>query len=167
MRPPVMFVSLGVLLVALGSVALGAGAASAAKPDTAHEVSHNIVETFQDVIPCGDATYEITITVQTRVSHEMGLGPETGKGHFTETGTFVAEPVDDPSLPTYSGHFTSTGHGGNVNTEPGTSAGHFVFNVIGSGSDGSSLHAHELAHGVFEDSEEGGLVSGFEKSFCK
>jgi len=167
MRLPGIFFSLGVLLVALGTVALGAGAASAGKPDITHEVSHDVVETFEEVIPCGEALYEITITVRTRVNHEMLVSPETGKGHFSETGTFVAEPVDNPSLPTYSGHFSSAGHFRNVNSEPGTADGHFVFNVVGKGSDGSRLHAHELAHGVFDDSEEGALISGFEKGFCK
>ena len=59
------------------------------------------------------------------------------------TGTFVAVPLDDASLPSYTGKLTIWG-GFNAN---GTSVnGTFTFNVRGTGSDGSSFSNHVTDH---------------------
>ena len=62
---------------------------------------------------------------------------------FTQTGTFVAVPLEDPSLPTFTGHLHPWG-GFNDNGEAHTGA--FIFNIGGAGSDGSTFHQHELEH---------------------
>jgi hypothetical protein len=70
---------------------------------------------------------------------------DDGRVHatFTDTGTFVAVPLNDPSLPSYTGKFTTWG-GFNDN---GTSVnGTFTFNVRGTGSDGSSFSNHVTDH---------------------
>jgi hypothetical protein len=55
----------------------------------------------------------------------------------------VAIPVDDPSLPSYTGTFTVWG-GFNAN---GTAVnGTFTMTVHGTGSDGSSFKVHETDH---------------------
>ena len=58
-------------------------------------------------------------------------------------GTFVAVPVDDPSLPSYTGTFTVWG-GFNANGK--TVNGTFTMTVHGTGSDGSSFKVHETDH---------------------
>lgn len=62
---------------------------------------------------------------------------------LTQTGTFVAEPLGDPSLPSYTGRFTMWG-GFNQNGKTVNST--FTFNVHGTGSDGSTFHAHLTDH---------------------
>src|SRR6266498_2367646 len=80
---------------------------------TFHE--KNSVDTFHDVIPClGDGGAPATITTtENGVIHLTAAGfDENGNPippyHLTGTftGTFVAVP-DDPSLPTYTGHFAT------------------------------------------------------------
>jgi hypothetical protein len=55
----------------------------------------------------------------------------------------VAVPVDDPSLPTYTGKFTIWG-GFNANGK--TVNGTFTFTAHGTGSDGSVFKVHETDH---------------------
>ena len=159
----VLAVGLFLALVGGGSLAAPGGPA---QPSTT--VSHGVTQTFTDVIPCaGDDIYTITITARVQAEHTTLRPPETGSGSFTQTGTFVAVP-EDSGLPTYSGHFTEHFGGDNIHTEPGTSNGREAVTIMGSGSDGSSIHFHEGAHGVFSDEgEEGELISGFQKVFCK
>jgi hypothetical protein len=64
-------------------------------------------------------------------------------GTVTETGTFVADPLEDPSLPSYSGKFTiRAGLNLNGKTLNGTS----TFTVRGTGSDGSTFRFHTTDH---------------------
>ena len=60
---------------------------------------------------------------------------------FTQTGTFVAVPLDDPSLPSYTGKFTIWG---GFNANGTTVNGTFTFNLHGTGSDGSTFNTHEV-----------------------
>jgi hypothetical protein len=52
-------------------------------------------------------------------------------------------PFEDPSLPSVTGHLTVWG-GFNDNGEAHT--GTFIFNIGGTGSDGSRFHQNELEH---------------------
>jgi hypothetical protein len=62
---------------------------------------------------------------------------------FTQTGKVVAVPLEDPSLPSYTGQVTIWG-GFNAN---GTTAnGTFTFNVRLVGSDGSTVTNHQVDH---------------------
>jgi hypothetical protein len=68
-------------------------------------------------------------------------GQGRGHGTFTRTGTFVAEPVDDPSLPSYTGKFTIwSGFNQNGKTVNGT----FTINLHATGSHGSTFQSHWL-----------------------
>jgi hypothetical protein len=112
-------------------------------PKAPHE--KNLVETFVDVVPTceeGGPLYTIT-TTSNLVSHETVF--EDGRVHatFTQTGTFVAEPLEDPSLPSYTGKFTTWG-GFNQNGK--TVNGTFTFTVHGTGSDGSTFRFHTTEH---------------------
>ena len=62
---------------------------------------------------------------------------------FTQTGTFVAVPRDDPSLPTYTGKFTIWG---NFNQNGKTANSTFTFTAHGTGSDGSTFKTHVTEH---------------------
>src|SRR4029453_6247957 len=86
--------------------------------------------------------YEITLTYN-EVEHAT-IFPD-GREHdtFTQTGTFVATPVDDPALPTYTGKFTVWG---GFNANGGAVNGTFTFNVHGTGSDGSTISVHQTDH---------------------
>ena len=58
---------------------------------------------------------------------------------FTQTGTFVAVPMGDPSLPSYTGTFTIRG---GFNDNGKTVNGSFTFNIHGTGSDGTTFSTH-------------------------
>ena len=62
---------------------------------------------------------------------------------FTQTGTFVAVPRDDPSLPTYTGKFTIWG---NFNQNGKTANSTLTFTAHGTGSDGSTFKTHVTEH---------------------
>ncbi|MER3438705.1 MAG: hypothetical protein C4346_14550 [Chloroflexota bacterium] len=145
---------LGLSLVA-GPVAL-AGNGAVSETTT----SHGATETFTDVLPCvGGALYQITITYN-QVDHLTTLPNGTVHVTFTQTGTFEAVPVADPSLPSYTGHFTIWG-GFNGNQKNAAST--FTFTIKGTGSDGSRIDFHETAH--FNTSATG-LVVEFDKISC-
>jgi hypothetical protein len=119
--------------------------AFAQPPTTETTTEHNATETFIDVVPTcegGGPAYEITLTYN-EVEH-VTVFPD-GREHdtFTQTGTFVAVPVDDPTLPTYTGKFTIWG-GFNANGK--VVNGTFTFTVHGTGSDGSTINVHETDH---------------------
>ena len=163
-----------VVLALIGALAMfvltaptGASAAPGGPAQPTTSVAHDVTETFSDLFPCSpdpDAVFDITIHAHVVVEHTTLLGPDVGGGTFTQTGTFVAKPQDS-SLATYTGHFTEWDGGNNHHSAPGTSMGTGTFTIIGSGSDGSSIHVHEVRHGVFDDT--GTLLSGFDKAFCK
>ena len=121
------------------------GAADAAAPVTRTVHAHGLVETFTDVIPTcegGGPRYVITTTVNF-VRHVTRF--DDGRRHvaFTETGTFVAEPKFDSSLPSYTGKVTiRSGFNANGSIINGT----FIFNVRGTGSDGSTFSNHNVGH---------------------
>jgi hypothetical protein len=135
-----------VLFAVVGLMAIG-GPALAAPPQTDTNVAKNVVESFPDVVPsCGDAgdpTHLIT-TTSNSVEHETTFADGRVHATFTQTGTFVAEPLDAESgLPSYTGRFTTWG---GFNDSGKTVNGTFTFTVHGTGSDGSTFAVHSTDH---------------------
>jgi hypothetical protein len=164
----------GPLVVAVAAVFLGvmAGSAQAAKPVTMTFHEKKATSTFHDVIPCLGGEGTIT-TTENGVFHVTAAGiddqgtPDPGDDVFippyhvtgTFTGTVEAVP-DDPSLPTFTGHFTQW-FGENSNAK--NFAATFTFTVILTGSDGSTIKFHETAH--FSVSAQGATLE-FDKLRC-
>lgn len=118
--------------------------AVAAPPVTETVREHGVTETFVDVVPAceeGGPLYEITITYNL-VEHITAF--EDGRIHatFTQTGKFVAEPLD-PALPDASGHFAIWG-GFNQNNQ--SVNGTFTFNLNGRFDDGTKISTHLVDH---------------------
>jgi hypothetical protein len=131
-------------LVAAGLLLVGAPA-FAQPPVTTTTVQKNLVETFVDVVPScegGGPLYTIT-TTSNLVEHETVFDDGRVHATFTQTGTFVAVPLEDPSLPSYTGKFTVWG---GFNQNGNTVNGTFTFNVRGTGSDGSTFNNHQNGH---------------------
>jgi hypothetical protein len=119
--------------------------AFAAPPVTETSHAKNLAETFVDVVPScegGGPLYTIT-TTSNLVMHETIFDDGRVHATFTQTGTFVAVPLEDPSLPSYTGKFTVWG-GFNANGQ--TVNGTNTFNVRGTGSDGSTFSNHQVGH---------------------
>jgi hypothetical protein len=132
-----------VLITAL--FVLFAGPAHAAPPTTTTNTQQGLVETFVDVVPScegGGPLYTIT-TTSNLIEHETVFDDGRVAATFTQTGTFVAVPLDDPALPSYTGKFTVWG---GFNQTRQTANGTFTFNVRGTGSDGSSFSNHVTDH---------------------
>jgi hypothetical protein len=120
---------------------------------------HDATDTFVDVIPCTSNPATITITYNGVLHFTVNKAGDfwaTG----TMTGTFVAVPLD-PSLPTFTGHFT-TWFGEADNKQNGVD--HETFTVHGTGSDGSSIKFHETAH--VSTNANGDVVVSFDKTSC-
>ena len=127
------------------TVGLGGTSASAAPPETNTTITKDSVETFVDVVPTcegGGALYTVTTTTN-MVEHETLF--QDGRVHatFTQTGTFVAVPLEDPSLPDFSGKLTIWG---GFNANGSTVNGTFTFNLKLTGSDGSTINTHQVDH---------------------
>jgi len=146
------------LLAALGLVLLpGASAlAQGATSETFHE--HGATDIESDVNPCSGVPGTVTITYNA-VFHITQ--PASGGEHvtFTQTGSFAFVP-DDPSEPSYTGHFAVWG-GFNGNKK--NAAGTFTFEGTGRGSDGSRISFHGVEH--FNVTATGVEVS-FSKFHC-
>jgi hypothetical protein len=134
----------------LAGVVLGAGVllvatpAHAQPPTTETTTAKNVVETFVDVVPSCEPSPLYTVTSTTnRIEHTTTF--DDGRVHvtFTDTGTFVAVPLEDPSLPNLTGKFTVWG-GFNANGK--LVNGTFTFNAHGTGSDGSRFHFNSVEH---------------------
>src|SRR6266508_2979759 len=97
-------------LVAAGLLLVGAPAfAQPPVTETRHE--KNLVENFVDVVPScegGGPLYTIT-TTSNLVEHTTTFDDGRIHATFTQTDTFVAVPLQDPSLPSYTGKFTVWG----------------------------------------------------------
>jgi hypothetical protein len=122
-----------------------AAPAFAQPPVTETTTQKGLVETFVDVVPTcegGGPAYTIT-TTSNLVEHTTTFDDGRIHATFTQTGTFVAEPLEDPSLPSFTGRFTTWG-GFNQNGK--TVNGTFTFNVSGTGSDGSTFSNHNIDH---------------------
>ena len=131
-------------VMAAGLLLVGAPA-FAQPPVNTTNVQKNLVETFVDVVPScegGGPLYTIT-TTSNLVEHETVFDDGRVHATFTQTGTFVAVPLEDPSLPSYTGKFKTWG---GLNQNGSTVNGTFTFNVRGTGSDGSSFTNHSTDH---------------------
>ena len=118
--------------------------AIAADVTTNTNVRHDVVETFVDVIPScegGGPRFNITTTANI-VTHRTRFADQL-RFHITTTGTFVATPKNDPSLPSYTGKFVQRG---GYNVDNGDATGTFMFKVSGTGSDGSSFTTQVVEH---------------------
>lgn len=125
----------------------------------------NAVQQIDSTIPCGPntgtpATVTLTVNGQMHVTFfTSGAGAGDGWGTSTETGNFVAVPVDS-SLPTYTGHTTSW-DGGSFNLHNFSFTG--TFSIHATGSDGSSFTFHETQHTNVSAS---GITNSFDKPVC-
>lgn len=152
-------------LIAVTAMFVAAPAASAAGAGAVSQtqVFHNQVDTFSDVVPCTDDPATITTTSNGAV-HVTFLTSGIGAGTFwftlTQTGAVTVVP-DDPTLPTYSGHFT-VWVGDNGNLRNGNST--FILEVRLIGSDGSVINAHLLEHVTVTAT---GVTLEFFKAVCK
>lgn len=137
MRSLRTFVAAAVVMV----VAIPAGAAP---PETETVREHRVTETFIDVFPAcefGGPLYEITLTYNLG---EHVTEFDDGRFHatYTQTGRFVAEPLD-PELPGASGRYTIW-NGFNQNNQSVTGAS--TFNMIGRFDDGTKINTHLVNH---------------------
>ena len=131
-------------ILAAGLLLLIGTPANAQPPVTETTTAKNVVDTFVDVGPgCEDGAL-FTVTTTTNVIEHATVFDD-GRIHatFTQTGTFVAVPLEDPSLPTFTGHVTVWG---GFNDNGKAVNGTFTFNISGTGSDGSRFHQNELEH---------------------
>jgi len=135
-----LFVVMALLLLSVATAAAaGAGAASFT------QTFHNATDSFPTANPCSGAPGTASLTYN-GVFHVTQLTSGQGAGTFwatgTMTGAFVFTP-DDASQPIFTGHFASW-FGDNNNLRSGTETS--IFNLHGTGSDGSSLQFHDVAH---------------------
>ena len=131
-------------LIAAGLLSLAAPAlAQPPTNTTTHE--KGLVETFVDVIPTceeGGPLYTVT-TTSNLVSHETIFDDGRVHATFTQTGKFSAVPLEDASLPSFTGRFTTWG---GFNQNGTTVNGTFTFSVSGTGSDGSTFSLQNIEH---------------------
>ena len=133
-------------LLVLGLLLVGAPAFAQPPPVTTTTIEHNATETFVDVVPtCAEnpdaPLYEITLTYN-EVEHITDFGDGRVHETFTQTGTFVAVPLE-AGLPSFTGKFTIWG-GFNANNQ--VVNGTFTITVHGTGSDGSTFKYHDTEH---------------------
>ena len=155
--------ALTVGVLTTGSALAAPGAPNANRPSTL--VLHDFGDVFTDVLPCGDASYEFTVTYRTAVIHTAPGDDPFGEdgGTFIENATFEATPVDAPTLPTFEGSFQA--HGRVTIDEAGFNVVLLTQTIRCRGSDGSVIRYHETVNATFTDG--GDLVSGFGKAFCR
>jgi hypothetical protein len=123
---------------------------------TSTTVEKGVVDTYVGVLPTCEQDgplYSITNT-STIVTHETAM-PDGGTAlAVTTTGTWVAEPVEDPSLPTYEGHTTVEF---NFHLNGQVVVGTSTNNHLGTGSDGSVFRTHTVEH--FTELPDGRLLA--------
>jgi hypothetical protein len=135
------------LLVGLLATALLLiGGPAFADPPITETINEKVVNTFVDFLPScelGGPLYTFT-TTNNRVEHSTTFDDGRIHGTLVETGTLLAVPLEDPSLPTYTGKFTNLNsffvQNGTVVTNTTTRTVH------GTGSDGSTLQIHVTQH---------------------
>jgi hypothetical protein len=135
---------LALVLLAAGLL-LFAAPAFAQPPTNVTTHEKGLVETFVDVIPtCAEDGPLYTITTTSNlVMHETIFDDGRVHATFTQTGKFSAVPLEDPSLPTFTGSFTQWG---GFNQNGNTVNGTFTFSLRGRGSDGSRVSLHLVEH---------------------
>ena len=138
-----MFRRLFAAVLAAGLLLLIGAPAYAAPPVTETTTAKNVVDTFVDVGPGCDDGALFTVTTTTNVIEHATVFDD-GRIHatFTQSGTFVAVSLEDPSV-TLTGHLAVWGGFNDSGKEVN---GTFTFNISGTGSDGSRFHQNELEH---------------------
>jgi hypothetical protein len=136
-----------VLVVLMFAGLLLAGApALGESPVTETTLHKNLVSTFVDVLPSCEPDgplYTVTVTINS-VEHIVTFPDGRIIGGVTQAGTFVAVPLDDPSLATYTG--TLTVHNSFI-SESGQGVNNtFTYSARGTGSDGSVFNTHLTSH---------------------
>jgi hypothetical protein len=153
-----------ILLIGAAAVLVAAPTASAAGAGAVGftQVFHNQVDTFNDVVPCTNTPATIT-TTSNGALHVTSLTSGIGAGTFwftiTQTGSVTIVP-DDPTKPTYTGHFTFW-DGDNGNLKNGTET--FILEVRLFGSDGTVINGHLLEHATISAT---GATLEFSKAVC-
>jgi hypothetical protein len=144
------------LFPASSAFAAGAGAVSVT------QTFHNATQSFPTPNPCTGDPGLVTLTYN-GVAHATfltsGVGAGTGWETFTATGDFVFTPFD-PTKPTFTGHFMAW-DGENFNLKNFAATSTFVLH--GTGSDGSTLTFHDVAHFSVSAS---GITLSFDKPTC-
>ncbi len=127
---------------------------------------HDFTQSFSAANPCSGAPATVTVT-ENGVFHinvlTSGVGAGTGWATFTGTGSFVLTPAD-PSQPTFTGMFTVwDGENFNLNNFAAT----MILVIHGTGSDGSTLSFHDVAHiTVLTTTSPPTVVISFENPTC-
>lgn len=154
------FAALGaVLLMTVPAQASGAGAVSST------QTFHNATATMDIVNPCSGVPGTLTL-VYDGVFHltilTSGVGAGTGRATLTATGTFTLVQIDGV---TFTGQLT-TWNGDNANLTSIANTAILVIN--GTGSDGSTLTFHDVAHFtvVGLDTSSPSLIVDFDKPTC-
>jgi hypothetical protein len=133
-------------LLATGLLLIGAPA-FAQPPVTETIVEKNRVDTFVMPLPIDDCLdgplYTITLTTN-RVTHSTTLADGRIHARIAWTGTFVAVPLADSSLPTYTGTLTLSNGAFVQNGQEVITT--FTYTLHGTGSDGSTFKTHVTTH---------------------
>ncbi len=147
------------ILMAVPAQASGAGAISVT------QTFHNATQTFvppapEAVNPCTGVLGTLTLTFN-GVAHATfltsGVGAGTGWFTFTATGSFTFAGADGVN---FTGQFTAwDGQNFNLQNFAATS----ILHINGTGSDGSSLTFHDVAHMSVSAS---GIMLSFDKPTC-
>ena len=133
-------------LLAAGLLLIGAPA-YAQPPVTETIIEKNVVFTFVMPLPIDDCLdgplYTITLTT-TRVTHSTTFADGRIHARIAWTGSFVAVPLADPGLPTYTGTLTLAN--GTFEQQGQVVTTTFTYTLRGSGSDGSRFKTHLPMH---------------------
>ena len=152
-----VIVSLSALTL-VSAVAASAAFAGGNGATTFTENDHGVTDTFVDVIPCTGAPATITITYNA-VFH--GTINKTGSWFTgTMTGDVSATTLGLNPI-TYTGHF-ATWFGDENNLQ--NDVEHETFNIRLTGSDGSTIRAHENAQATLN--ANGTITVSFDKMVC-
>jgi hypothetical protein len=149
-------------VVVVAVLLVGIATTSAAGAVSYTQTFHNATDVQSLLIPCTNEPGTVTLTYN-GIFHATELTSGQGAGTFWATGTmtgdFVIEP-NDATQPSYTGHF-ATWFGDNNNLHNGTETS--ILSVHGTGSDGSTLRFHDVAHLSVSAS---GMTVFFDKPSC-
>ena len=134
-----MMLRSGIAVIAVAAAMAIGPSATAAPAEVIHE--HQVAETFVDTITCsGEPNAEITVTYNS--VEKTSTTPDGGiHATFTESGTFVAVPLDGSQSAT--GHFAVWG---GFNDNGTTVNGTFTLNIRGTYADGTPVSLHLVDH---------------------
>jgi hypothetical protein len=134
--------ALAVGFASTGVVLTGSAAVASEPPAPMTTVEKNLTVTFVDSMPScefGGPLYSITMTSD-RILEVTRLEDEV-RGQMVQSGSFVAVPLGEPSLPSYEGKVNI--HNRFVNDADGHElSATFTYDVHGTGSDGSRLDTY-------------------------